>query len=285
MKRKGICLLMVLLCMLLLCGCNPGGAKDGSWRQVSDAGVLKVGIYTNRFPMCTPMGSKCEGYDADLISVLASRLGVNVIYVDIAQSGKTAEQLMKDGVIDCAVGGIAYHSGLERNFLLSESYLSDEHVIVLPQNSSIGNLADMTGKTVSIAGSSVSMEALRNAPLLKESFGQLNEYGNDVDALMQLTENNTDAVIVPRTVAEYFAANIQPVGFMKREDGTNETLGTMSYVILLPRDSVSLMEKINETYETMKRDHVPQTLYNRWFVEKQHKNASADEAIANNADN
>ncbi len=285
MKRKGMCLLMVLLCMLLLCGCNPGGAKDGSWQKVSDAGVLKVGIYTNRFPMCTPLGSKCEGYDADLITILASRLGVDVIYVDIAKSDRTVEQLMAAGVIDCAIGGIEYHSGLERSFLLSEHYLSDEHVIVLPQNSSIGNLADMAGKTVSIAGDSTSMDALRKAPLLKESFGKLNEYGNDVDALMQLTENNTDAVIVPRTVAEYFAANIQPVRFMKREDGTNETLGTMEYVLLLPLDSVSLMEKINETYETMKRDNVPQTLYNRWFVEKQQKNTSSSEAAANDADN
>ena len=283
MKRKGMYLLLVLLCMVLLCGCNYGGAKDGSWRKVSDAGVLKVGIYTNRFPLCTPLGSKCEGYDADLMAELSSRLGVDVVYVDIAKSGKTAAQLMASGVIDCAIGGIEYSSELERSFLMSEHYLSDEHVIVLPQNSPIGDLADMTGKTVSIAGDSTSMDALRKAPLLRESIGKLNEYGNDVDALMQLTENNTDAVIVSRTVAEYFSANIQPVRFMKRENGANETLGTMEYVILLPLSSGSLMEKINETYETMKRDDVPQQLYNRWFVEKQQE-ASSGEATANDMD-
>ncbi len=284
MKRKAMSLLLVILCMLLLCGCNRSGAADGSWQKVSDAGVLKVGIYTNRFPMCTPTGSKCEGYDADLMTELSSRLGVDTVYVDIAKSGKTAEQLMAAGVIDCAIGGIEYHSELERSFLLSERYLSDEHVIVLPQNSSIDDLADMAGKTVSIASNSTSMNALRKAPLLKESFGKLNEYGNDVDALMQLTENNTDAVIVSRTVAEYFAANIQPLRFMKRENGANETLGAMEYVILLPRDSVSLMEKINETYETMKRDDIPQQLYDRWFVEKQQK-TSSNEATVNDMDN
>lgn len=283
MKRKGTILLIGLLCMLLLCGCNRG-ASDGSWRKVSDAGVLKVGIYDTRFPMCTPMGNKCEGYDADLMAELSSRLGVDVVYVDIARSGKTAKQLMDEGLIDCAIGGIEYSSELERNFLLTASYLWDEHVIVLPQNSGIADLADLTGKTVSITGNSTTMDILRKSPLLKESFGKLNEYGNDVDALMQLTENNADAVIVPRTVAEYFSANIQPVRFMKRENGANEALGSMEYVILLPLNSVSLMEKINETYDTMKRDEVPQQLYNRWFVEKQQEN-TADETTAAEQDN
>ena len=62
-------------------------------------------------------------------------------------------------------------------------------------------------------------------------------------------------------------------GFLKTETGTNETLGKMDYVILLPRDSRSLLEKINETYETMTRDNVPQQLYDRWFVEKQQTTA------------
>ncbi len=284
MKRKGMALLLGLLCMLLFSGCIRRGASDGSWRKVSDAGVLKVGIYDSRFPMCTLTGSRCEGYDADLMSELSSRLGVSVTYVDIARSGKTAAQLMAAGTIDCAIGGIEYNAELERTYLLSESYLSDEHIIALPAQSNIGNLADLAGKIVSVAVPSSSMDALRKAILLKESFAQLNECGNDVDALMQFTEHTTDAVIVRRTVAEYFTANIQPVRFLKTETGANETLGKMDYVILLPRDSQSLLEKINETYETMKRDDVPKQLYNRWFVEKQQK-TTEKQTLSDNPDN
>lgn len=271
MKRKGAVLLLALLCILMFSGCSHIGASDGSWRKVSDAGVLKVGVYSNIFPMCTLIGGRCEGYDADLMSELSSRMGVSVTYVDIARSGKTAAQLMAAGTIDCAIGGIEYSAELERTYLLSEPYLSDEHIIALPTQSNIEDLADMAGKIVSVAVPSSSMDALRKAVLLKDSFAQLNECGNDVDALMQFTEHTTDAVIVRRTVAEYFAANILPVRFLKTETGTNEALGMMDYVILLPRDSQSLLEKINETYETMKRDDVPQQLYNRWFVEKQQK--------------
>ena len=270
-------MLIALLCILMFSSCSHIGASDGSWRKVSDAGVLKVGVYSNIFPMCMLTGSRCEGYDADLMSELASRMGVSVTYVDIARSGKTAEQLMAAGTIDCAIGGVEYSTELERSFLLSEPYLSDEHIIALPAQSGIGDLADMAGKVVSVAVPSSSMDALRKASLLKDSFAELHECGNDVDALMRFTEHATDAVIVRRTVAEYFSANIQPVYFLKTETGTNETLGTMNYVILLPRDSQSLLDKINETYETMKRDNVPQQLYNRWFVEKQQKTAETEE--------
>lgn len=271
MKRMGRFALILMLCIYVIfgSGCSRHAAVDQSWRKISDAGKLKIGVYDNCFPMCSPKGKKYDGYDVDLITEIVSRLGLKPEFVDILESGKTAEELMADGTIDCAIGGIAYNSDLDLRFLLSAPYLSDSHVIVLPEGSNCKNLADIAGKTISLADDSSTHVALRNSPLLYTSVGGIHLRGGEVDALLDIVRKETDATFTRKTVAEYFAANSSTLSYLKNEKGENEVLGTMEYVILYPLDSNTLANKVSEAYATMERDSVIQQLHNKWFVEKQ----------------
>ena len=265
-KMRWVCAVVALLMMLTGCrGTAKNVSSDDGWSLVTAKSVLTVGIYTDRFPMAYVNENEISGYDVDLMTEIALRLGVSAKFVSLSEKRDTAEDLLNQSKIDCAVGAISYSAELERTYLLSEPYLTDQKLMVMRQDSPMKNLSDFTGKTLAMTQAMQNNSSIAESPLFLASFASIAYPESDEAAVNQVVSGEADAAVVNQTVADYFITDGKPLCYLANDAEGVESFGSMQYVVAFALKNQALQKKVADAYATMVRDGVIDTLQAKWF--------------------
>lgn len=268
MKRVSSILLILLLCISIFSGCRgeeTSTSSDSSWQKVAQTKQLQVGVYTDQFPLSYRKGDVFAGYDVELTTEVAERIGVEAVFHDISESGKTAQELLNSDEVDCIIGAVAYDSGLERDFLTTEPYLSDRQVLLLRKDSDVQNLADLTGLRLGVASGSLARKGLEKSPLLLSSFAGVKEEKTEQEVITALLNGDTDIVAVNESIARRYIATGSALRLLTDDRDAVEVFGTVDYVVLFALGDETLKKKLESAYTTMERDAIVTALQNRWF--------------------
>ena len=111
------------------------------------------------------------------------------------------------GMVDCLWNGFTTNPEREGQMLMSEPYMTNRQVIVVPKGSSIKTLADLKGKTLTLQGGSTAADALEANPEVKDSLKEAAEVKNNVLALYDLGNGSSDAVLMDEVVARYYTGH------------------------------------------------------------------------------
>ncbi|MCR5318225.1 MAG: amino acid ABC transporter substrate-binding protein [Treponema sp.] len=245
--------------MLASCAKKDKIASSGEFACLAQKGKLILGL-DDSFP---PLGFRDEndkivGYDIDLATELAKRLGLELECQPIDWNAKEQELATKK--IDCIWNGFTMTPERKEAMAFTSAYLNNAQVAVVRADGSINNLFDLAGKTIGLQAGSSAQDAVDSMPEFKESLKQIVELKENITALNDLTLGNLDAVIMDQVVASY---NI--TAFRKPLKVLPEKLAKEEYGVAFRKEDTALRDKVQSVLEEMQEDGTVIAISEKWF--------------------
>ncbi len=233
---------------------------DESWAKVEADGSFIFGFDAG----FAPMGYKDDngefvGFDIDLAKEVASRLGLEIVYQPIDWDSKVLE--LDAGNIDVIWNGLTITDARKKEILFSEPYMDNRQVIVVAANSGIASKADLAGKIVAAQVESSAMEAIRADAAVMDTFSELIESPDYVQALTELKNGTVDAVVVDEMTARYYVLKDDPDSYIILD----EDFGDEQYGIGFRLKDQAFRDKIQETLNAMIADGTAEEISQKWF--------------------
>ena len=238
-------------------GTTAQAASDDSLQKILDAKKLVLGLDASFPPMgFTDEANEIVGFDIDVAQEVCNRLGIELVKQPI--NWDTKEEDLNLGKIDCIWNGMSINPARAEAMNLSEPYMKNEMIFVVPGNSEAKSIDDLKGKTVGVQTGSTAQEILEAADIyssitvtpLEDNITLLNQmelgfsdavFLDSVVANYIITENNQDYVVLPGNLeAEEYA-----IGFRKNDQ--------------------TLRDKVQETLSAMKADGKLGEISTKWF--------------------
>lgn len=214
MKRLSTAAMLLAGALIIIAGC--GRKTESTLERVERTGVLRVGTDATYPPFETvnTATGRPEGFDLDLVEAICARRGwkaeIIVTPFDGIVPGLTGEKY------DLIISAFTITPERAGAVLFSEPYYDAGQSIAVPEeHSSIGSLADLTGKTVgvqlgttgerlarSLAGVEVvSFENIGSAFIDMEN-GRLDAVVNDLPTSTKIIKTRGRAVIVAQGLSD-----------------------------------------------------------------------------------
>ncbi len=202
---KKLLALVLAVVMMLSVATVAFAEETSSLDAVKAAGVLKVGVDA----AFSPMTFKDEtgaftGYDVELATAVAARLGLTVEFVTVDWAN--LEAALADGSIDCVWSGMSINEDRKAFMTISDAYLESDTVLMVHKDVA-GFLEDLAGKKVAVQAGSYA------ETILCEEYSELSAQmeiigATDTDsAIADMLAGNVDAVMMDSIYADYQIAN------------------------------------------------------------------------------
>lgn len=263
--------LIAVLTLAAACG-GEGGSADNLLGQVEEEGVLTV----STDPAYPPQSSlnestgEYEGFDIDVATEIANRMGVDVAWE--APAWETIIAGNWNGRWDLSVGSMTVTP--EREEVLDFStpyYFTPAVVAVLADDSSINDLTtDLDGKSVSVCGACTYDFYLQGTlDIPGESFEfviddpEIVTTDTDTTAIEQLVQGRVDAAISSLTTMQAAIDSGLPIKivgdplFYEPLAAASDKSSTMS--------TDSFVSRVSEIIDEMHADGTLSNLSNEWF--------------------
>ena len=166
-------------------------------------GKLMVGIEIGYPPMeyFDEDGATPIGFDVELATAIAEKLGLELELVDTAWDGIFAG--VDTDKYDVIMSSVSWTEGRNENYLLSKTYVANAPVLVVPNNSEIADVMDLEGNSVG-----VQMETTADYLMQEYIKSGLNTklvpYEKVINAFDDLKLGRTQAVCTDSVVAAYY---------------------------------------------------------------------------------
>jgi len=238
-------------------------AEDLSWQAIEDKGSFVLG-FDEAF---APMGFKDEsgehvGFDIELAQEVASRLDLEIELQPIDWDSKELE--LANGNIDVIWNGLTITDERQEKMLFSDPYMDNRQIVMVAADSGIASIADLAGKTVAAQVESSAMKAIEAQPEVMDTFGELIESPDYVQAIMELKQGSVDAVVIDEIMGRYYIAEDEnPDFYAVLEDN----FGEEQYGIAFRLGEQAFRDKIQETLNAIITDGKGTEISKKWFNE------------------
>lgn len=187
---------------------------------------------------------------------VCKRIGVTLVKQPIDWNNKVEELNLNR--IDCIWNGMSINASRAEAMNLSEPYMRNEMVFVVPGNSSIKSMDDLNGKTIGVQTGSSAQEILEASELYKNI--SVTPLEDNVTLLSQMELGFSDAVFLDSVVAYYIISKnnkdyVVLPGNLEQEE----------YAIGFRKSDQALRDKVQETLSAMKADGTLAKISEKWF--------------------
>ena len=230
--------------------------SDGSLRKVLEAKQLVLGIDSG-FPPMSFVGENGEiiGFDIDMAQEICNRLGLTLVKRPI--NWDTKEDDLNSGVIDC-IGSMSVTPASSKEMNLTEPYIKDDLIFVVPGNSSAKWLRDLKGKAIGVQSGSTTQDALEALGIYKEV--SVVVLDDNLAILRELKRGTLDAGLVDSLVAYYFIDSSKERFFV-----LPDSLGEEDCAIGFRKEDRELRDKVQEIISAMKKEGKLSEISKKWF--------------------
>ena len=213
-----------------------------------------------------PMGFRDEngnlvGFDVDLATEVAKRIGVTIKFQPIDWSMKETE--LNAGNIDLIWNGYTITPLRQEQVAFTKPYLENSQIIVTLADSDIMTKADLAGRNVTVQAESSALDAINAEPEVAATFGDLVEFSTNNEAFSDLESGRSEALVVDEVNARYYMKQLGEEKYKVLE----EDFGDEEYGIGLRKDDAELLKKINKAMDAMISDGTYDEIYGKWFSE------------------
>ena len=238
--KKFIKILSVLAAIALVLSCAACGAAKTN----SDADAeKKLVMGTNAsFPPYEFVddNNNIVGIDAEIAAAVAEKMGYELEIKDMEfDSLITAVQ---SGNIDFALAGMTVTPERKESVNFSDTYATGVQVIIVPENSSIAKVEDLSGKKIGVqAGTTGDIYCT-------DEFGQdmVKQYKNGAEAVAALKNGQVDCVVIDNEPAKnYVKAN---TGLKILETAYAEE----DYAAAISKENTELLDNFNKALKELK---------------------------------
>lgn len=248
--KKLLMMMMSLAMVMMLAGCGGDSQKK-----------LVIGLDDN----FAPMGFRNDkneivGFDIDLAREACKRLNMEVEFKPIDWGAKEAE--MKSKRIDAIWNCFTVNEEREKAYGLSEPYIVNAQLLVVPAGSDIKTKADMAGKVVAVQDDSTGdyLMNLEENKALKASLKDYRKYPDFAAAYMDLDNKRVDVMIVDAVLARYYDQK-NPGKYTILD----ENMGDEVVAVAFRKEDNELREKFNKALAEMKKDGTCKKISEKWM--------------------
>jgi glutamate transport system substrate-binding protein len=276
MRHTGrLLLLLVALALgaLVAVGCgddddDDGGGGDGGGQaaevqqfpadstlgRIQDRGEITIGVKYDvpPFGFKNPQSGEVEGFDVDLGRAIAEDLGVRPKFVEAISDNRIP--FLEQGTVDLILSTMTINQERDTEIDFSEPYYIARGRILVPGDSNIKGLADLSGRSVCTALGSTYEETIReeapNADLqLVDTYSECLErlQNGSIDAI------STDDVILTGMIIQ--DDSLKMVG---------DPLTTEPYGVGIKQGQTQMKRFVDGVLRRMERDGRWQETYLRW---------------------
>ncbi len=262
--------LSLTLCMLLaltaFTGC--GGSKDAGGSSAGSVGgeepgtTLTVGFDAEY----APFGYMAEdgsytGFDLEMAEAVCELEGWTFKANPIDWNSKDME--LNSGSIDCIWNGFTI-DGREDDYTWSDAYCDNSQVVVVPKDSGIKELADLSGKIVGVQEASAAYDVLTDEEKQKalgDTFAELQQFKDYNAAFTELAAGAIQAIAVDIGVAKY-QLNQRGDEFVMLEDYLNSE----KYGVGFKLGNTELRDIVNEDIKKLYEDGTVMELAEKYEI-------------------
>ncbi len=243
---KVLALVTVLVMSLaLFAGCTDTADKDGDNTSSNgkaftvEEGKLIMATNAEFPPYEFYEGDKIVGIDAEVAALLAEKLGLELEIEDIDfNSIVPGVQLNK---YDIGMAGMTVTEDRLEMVNFSDSYATGIQVVIVPENSAIKSLDDLTGKKIGV------QEATTGDIYASGDFGEENvvKYQNGALAVEGLKSGKVDCVIIDNEPAKAYVEANKGLKILETEYAVED------YAICVNKENTELLNKLNEAMKEL----------------------------------
>ncbi len=261
-KKRIISIVLVFAFCLTMVACGQvqkkaEKKKDDSLKKVLKSGKLVLGLDRNYPPMGFLADSgKIEGFDIDVAKEVCKRMGVKLKKKSIAWDEKEDE--LNSGSIDCIWNGLSVTPEREASMSLSEPYMKNERIIIVPGDSDVKAVSDLTGKKVGVQKGSTAQEALERSEFYEEIREEL--FDDNLMLIAKLKNGELDAIILDSVVAYYCIFNGDETYYV-----LSDSIEEEEFAIGFRKGDNVLRDKVQDIISDMKADGSLGEISCKWF--------------------
>lgn len=207
----------------------------------------------------TDQNNEIIGVDIDIAKAVCEKLGMQFEAKPIDWASKEME--LNTGKISCIWNGLTITDDRKEAFELSRSYMTNDQVVVVMNNSEIQSKADLAGKIVAAQSDSSGLEALQKDEIYSEiKDGAAKEYADYVTAMGDLELGRCDAIVMDSVVANYYiSANAKEMRVLE------DTMSEEEYGIAFKKGDTALLEAVETAISELAEEGKIAEISQKWF--------------------
>ena len=216
---------------------------DQTMDQIEKTGKIKIGFREDSIPFAfiDPKVGKQIGFSVDMAQLLAENLskhfGKKIEIEPVTITTKTRIPMIINGTIDVEMGSTTYTQEREDVVDFSLTFFFSETAFLVPKNSPIKTIKDLTGKRLGAAQGTTNLKAMEDQTkageykpkeivtveghaqgFLSLKTGKIDAYATDRSLLMGLASKDENPGAWRTTD---FAIAYEPYGYMMREGNSD----------------------------------------------------------------
>lgn len=224
----------------------------------ASAEPLKVGTSSTfpPFEFKDSQSGELVGFEVDLVRAIGAKMGRPVQFLDI--SFDALLPAIVSGSIDMGAAGFAKTPERRKRVLFSDTfYHSGITIIKRKGDARINGIDDLVGKTISVQLGSISHERAKQIPNAK-----VVTFDSGAEAILNLTTENSDAVINSRPSTDYMVVQRPSLG---EKIERLEPIRKSEMGMVVRKGNTELVEAINKALAEVKADGTYAALEKKWF--------------------
>ena len=265
MKRIGFFVSVLVAASLVLSACGGGSTAANHLEAIKQAGVIKVGTSADYppFESVDASGNKI-GFDIDLMTEIAKRLGVKIEWVDMPFDSLIAA--VQEGKIDASISAFNYSEERDQTIDFSDAYYTSEDAFTVAEGfaGTIANPEDVTNFKVGVQTGTTQDGWLTDTLVATGKLPEENLFRYDrVDQAMLDLQNGRIEVMM----SDYIPAQalVEQLGGLTIVYHGVLSSGPMNIVI--PNDDKELQQAINEILKQLQDEGFINDLAVKYFTE------------------
>ena len=230
-------------------------ASDTSAAEETEGAGGKIVMVTNaEFPPYEyHENNTIVGIDADIARAIADQMGMELEIQDMAFDSLIPA--IQSGKADFAAAGMTVNEERLRNVDFTETYAEAAQVIIVKEGSAIAAPADLTGKKIGVQTGTtgdIYADDVENA--------EVQRFNKGMEAVMALTQDKLDAVIIDREPAKVFVKENEGLKIL------DEAFTEEEYAIAIKKGNTELLEKMNAAIKELKESGELQKIVDKYIT-------------------
>lgn len=255
MKKILTALLAGTMALTMLAGCgskpaeNNGAQGDANNNAAASGETLRMGTNATFPPyeFYGDNGTDIVGIDADIAKAIADKLGMTLEIVD--QDFDSLPAALEAGSIDIAAAGMTVTPDRQTQMDFSKSYATGVQVVIVPENSDIKSIDDLTGKLIGVQQGTTG-DIYCAADPADGGYGEdaVRRFNSGPLAVEALKNGQVDCVVIDQEPAKNYVAANAGLSILDTEFAVED------YAIGIKKGNTELLDKVNSALQELKAD-------------------------------
>ena len=200
-----------------------------------------------------------EGIDVEVAEAIADKLGLELQIDDM--DFDAALLAAQNGKSDMVMAGVTVTEERQTVMDFSNTYATGIQVVIVPEDSDIASIDDMTGKMIGVQRGTTG-DLYCSASIEDGGFGEENvtPYDNGLTAVQALQNGQVDCVVIDNAPAQEFVKANPGLKILDTEYANED------YAIGVAKGNTQLLDAINGALEELEADGTLQSIVDKYIT-------------------